>query len=40
MEDEEIVELYWNREEKAIRETDKKYGGYCNTISYNILQSN
>lgn len=39
MEDEEIINLYWNRQEKAISETDKKYGKYCNTISFNILQN-
>lgn len=39
MEDEEIVNLYWNRQEKAIYETDKKYGRYCNTISFNILHN-
>ena len=40
MEDEEIINLYWNRQEKAIYETDKKYGKYCSTISFNILQNN
>lgn len=40
MRDEEIVNLYWNRQEKAIEETDKKYGRYCNMISFNILQNN
>lgn len=39
MRDEEIINLYWERQEKAIYETDKKYGGYCNTISFNILQN-
>lgn len=39
MEDEEIINLYWNRQEKAISETDKKYGKYCSTISFNILQN-
>lgn len=39
MEDKEIINLYWNRQEKAISETDKKYGKYCNTISFNILQN-
>ena len=37
MEDEKIVELFWNRSENAIFETANKYGGYLNTISYNIL---
>ena len=35
--DEEIVDLYWNREEKAISETDKKYGAYLYKIAYNIV---
>lgn len=39
MRDEEIINLYWERQEKAIYETDKKYGKYCNTISFNILQN-
>ena len=37
MEDKEIIELYFNRDEKAIRETAKKYGAYCNSIAHNIL---
>lgn len=37
--DEAIVELYWNRNEKAIKETDKKYGGYLLTIAYNIVRN-
>ena len=39
MEDETIIGLYNDRDEAAISQTDKKYGGYCRTISYNILQS-
>lgn len=39
MEDDEIVNLYLTRQEKAIYETDKKYGRYCNSISFNILQN-
>lgn len=35
--DEKIIELYWNRNEDAIKETDKKYGGYLYTVAYNIL---
>lgn len=38
MEDNQIIELYWNRLENAITETDKKYGNYCNSIAFNILQ--
>ena len=36
--DEEIVALYWQREERAIHATDKKYGKYLYTIAYNILR--
>ena len=39
MEDSEIIELYWNRDENAISETDKKYGKYIFTIAYQILSS-
>ena len=39
MEDKRIVELYWERSETAIAETDKKYGTYCHYIAYNILHS-
>ena len=35
--DGEIVELYWQRDEEAISQTDIKYGGYCRHISNNIL---
>lgn len=39
MTDEEIVNLYWERSERAISETDRKYGKYCHTIAYNILKN-
>ena len=39
MEDNEIVKLYWDRNEQAIKETASKYGRYCYTIAYNILLS-
>ena len=39
MDDELIVQLYWDRSENAISETDRKYGAYCNSIAYGILQS-
>ncbi len=35
--DETIVNLYWERDERAIRETADKYGKYLHAISYNIL---
>ncbi len=37
MEDERIVELYWERDEDAISETAVKYGNYLTGISYGIL---
>ena len=39
MDDKEIVNLYWNRSERAIEETAIKYGSYCRTIAYNILSN-
>lgn len=39
MEDQKIIELYFDRNETAISETDKKYGSYCHTIAYRILQN-
>ena len=35
--DEEIIELYWQRNESAISETDNKYGELVFKIAYNIL---
>lgn len=35
--DEKIVDLFWNREEDAIRQTEQQYGGYLQKIAYNIL---
>ena len=40
MEDQEIIDLYWNRSEIAISETASKYGGYCYSIAFNILKNN
>lgn len=37
MKDEQIVALYWDRNEDAIRETSRKYGAYLAKIAYNIL---
>ena len=36
MEDAEIVDLYWQRDQQAIAETDKKYGAYCQHIAYAV----
>ena len=38
MTDEEIIRLYWDRDETAISKTAEKYGKYCFSISYNILR--
>lgn len=35
--DEQIIEMYWQRNELAIQETDKKYGQFLFRIAYNIL---
>ena len=37
MNDQEIIALYWAKEERAISATAEKYGSYCHTIAYNIL---
>ena len=37
IDDEKIIELYWRREERAIQETDKKYGRLLFRIAYNFL---
>lgn len=39
MEDAKIVDLYWERSESAISESNKKYGKYCRYIANNILNS-
>ncbi len=37
MKDSEIVNLYWKRNEEAIRQTQQKYGAYLSKVAYNIL---
>jgi RNA polymerase sigma-70 factor (ECF subfamily) len=37
MEDSRIVDLYWDRDERAITETDIKYGAFCRTLAKNVL---
>ena len=39
MEDSKIVQLYWQRDEQAVRETQAAYGRLCYGIAYNILNS-
>lgn len=39
MEDQTIIDLYFQRQDQAIRETEKKYKKYLFTISFNILKN-
>lgn len=39
MEDYKIVDLYWARDEVAIKETDTKYGKMLQSLSYSLLSS-
>ena len=38
MNDMEIIEMYFRRDENAIRQTEIKYGVFCRSLAYNILQ--
>ena len=38
MEDESILDLYFARDEQAVVETDRKYGGYCFHLANSILK--
>lgn len=40
MDDVRIVEMYWERDERAIEETSRKYGNYCYNIAFHILENN
>lgn len=39
MDDQQIVDLFWKRQELAIDETRIKYGAYCRSIAHNILSN-
>lgn len=39
MDDLKIIELYFARDELAIKETDAKYGKLCHSIAYHILNN-
>lgn len=39
MEDTEIIDLFWKRDEAAIQELSRKYSGYCYKIAWNLLGS-
>ena len=39
IDDEKIIDLFFERSEQAIRELDIKYGKICHNLSYNIVNS-
>ena len=39
MEDDQILDLYFARDERALAETDRKYGSYCFSLARNILDN-
>lgn len=39
IEDEKIIEMFFERSEQGIRELDIKYGKVCHKLSYNIVNS-
>ena len=39
MEDEQILNLYFSRSEQAIGQTAAKYGAYCHSIAYHVLEN-
>ncbi len=39
MEDRDIIELYWERDERAVEETRLAHGHYCFSIAQSILQN-
>ncbi len=39
MDDQQIIALYFDRNEQALIETDRKYSRYCYKIAYNILSN-
>lgn len=39
MEDSQIIDLYWARDQRAIGETAGKYGAFLRTVAWNILRS-
>lgn len=39
MEDEKIIQLYFDRDQSAIEESDQKYGRYCYAVANRILSS-
>ena len=38
--DDQIIDMYWQRDPNAIQETDQKYGQLLQSVAYNILYDN
>ena len=39
MDDQKIIDLFFERSEQAVKQLDQKYGEYCRGVSYNILRN-
>ena len=39
MDDSEIVELFWRRDQRAVDETAARYGAYCRAVAGRVLSS-
>lgn len=39
MNDNQIIQLYWDRNEQAIEESHRQYGALCHTVAMNILSN-
>lgn len=39
MQDEQIIELFWARDQRALAETERSYGPACRTLARRILRS-
>ncbi|MCQ2430670.1 MAG: sigma-70 family RNA polymerase sigma factor [Clostridia bacterium] len=39
MSDEEIIALFWARDERAVQESERRFGAYCRTVAMNVLHN-
>lgn len=39
MEDNAIINLFWQRNQSAIEESNRKYGSYCRSIAFGVLHN-
>lgn len=39
MKEDDIIDLYWRRDDQAVTVTDRQFGRYCYSIAYNILNN-